>query len=376
MRTADVIIVGAGIIGLAHAYGATQRGLSVTVIEENAGTVGASIRNFGHCCITGQSGEFADLAESGREHWLTAASGAGFWAAEAGGYVLAQNQQEIAVLEEAQKNKGTERIQLLDRDEIARAVGTSKTTAVGGAHLPLDLRVDPREAAPALAAWLKEHRAVEFLYRTRVLTVEDGEVLTTRGSFTAGHVIVCAGHLLPGLFPGLAEDAQMRECSLAMTLATAPDHFTANSAMLSGTSLLRYDAFSETQAAEDLRAHMQEHAPGLVDISANVMFTRRPDGTVIIGDSHHYATSVEPFVREETSRLLLKEAAGLLGVDSLNIRERWQGVYASSPVRPLIVEELDSKTTAITVATGIGMTISFGLADRTLTQLQAHSKAA
>lgn len=376
MRTSDVIVVGAGIIGLAHAYAAVKRGLTVTVIEENAGTVGASVRNFGHCCITGQAGEFADLGEAGREHWLAAAADAGFWASESGGYVLAQSQQEIAVLEEAQKNKGAERIQLLERDEIVSAVGTENTTAIGGARLPLDLRVDPREAAPRLAAWLAEARGVEFLYRTRVLTVADGEVLTTRGTVKGGHVIACTGHLLPGLFPQVAEEAQMRECALTMTLAQAPEHFDNDSAMLSGTSLLRYDAFSTTDAAEDLLTHMKERAPGLVEIGANVMFTRRPDGTVILGDSHEYSPSVEPFVSEETSRLLLREAAGLLGVERFDVRERWQGVYASSPTRPLIVEEIDSKTTAITVATGIGMTIAFGLADRTLTELKPHSQAA
>lgn len=376
MRTSDVIVIGAGIIGLAHAYAAAERGLRVTVIEENAAPVGASVRNFGHCCITGQSGLFAELAESGREHWLTAASQSGFWAAEAGGYVLAQHETELAVLAEAQQHKGSERIRLLDRAEIAAALGTGAGTAIGGAHLPLDLRVDPREAAPRLAAWLAAERGVEFLYRTRVLTAAAGEVTTTRGRLHAAHVYACTGHLLPGLFPQLAAESQLQECALSMTLVDAPAHFTTASAMLSGTSLLRYDAFSTTAAAAQLEAHLRASAPELLDIGANVMFTRRPDGTVLVGDSHHYAASVAPFISEDVSRRLLSEAAALLGVSSLRVRERWQGVYASSPVRPLIIDDIDEHTTVVTVATGIGMTIAFGLAAHDLAALDAPTRAA
>ena len=50
----DVIVVGAGIVGLAHAYTAAQRGLKVLVLERDAECMGASIRNFGFVTVTGQ----------------------------------------------------------------------------------------------------------------------------------------------------------------------------------------------------------------------------------------------------------------------------------------------------------------------------------
>ena len=40
-------VVGAGIVGLAHAYHAHNRGLSVAVIDHADGITGASVRNFG-----------------------------------------------------------------------------------------------------------------------------------------------------------------------------------------------------------------------------------------------------------------------------------------------------------------------------------------
>ncbi|MEV7024495.1 FAD-dependent oxidoreductase, partial [Kitasatospora sp. NPDC093558] len=78
----DLVIVGAGIVGLAHAFEALANGLSVTVVERDRQPVGASVRNFGHCCISAQEGDLLGLARRSRAGWLRAAGAAGFWAAE------------------------------------------------------------------------------------------------------------------------------------------------------------------------------------------------------------------------------------------------------------------------------------------------------
>ena len=76
----DLAIVGAGVVGLAHAVEAIHRGLSVVVIERDERPIGASVRNFGHVCLTGQVGDAFQWALAARDRWLALSADAGFWA--------------------------------------------------------------------------------------------------------------------------------------------------------------------------------------------------------------------------------------------------------------------------------------------------------
>ncbi|MGW9825223.1 FAD dependent oxidoreductase TIGR03364 [Brevibacterium pityocampae] len=363
----DITVIGAGIIGLAHAFLAHRRGLSVTIVEARTGVTGASVRNFGHFCMTGQTGAFFDRARAGREHWLAAASAAGFWAEESGAYALARTPAELAVLEQA-STEDEELVRLVDAESIRRAVG-ARAPVIGGALLPADMRVDPREAAPRLLEWLRGQSGVTVLEATRALAVAPGRVRTTRGDITTGHVFVCTGHELGGILPAPADAAGLRECSLQMARVRLPEGYRTSAAVLTGTSLLRYDRFAAQPAAAELREEIAATRPELFEIVANVMCAPLPDGTLLVGDSHDYAATAAPFLREETSRILLTGVAEALGTPALEVLERWQGVYASSTTRPLIVEDVEDGVTAVTVATGLGMTLGFGLAAEQLDRL-------
>src|SRR5260370_11750787 len=70
-KSADVIIVGAGIVGLAHAYTAAKAGKRVVVLERGLAATGASIANFGMLWPIGQTaGRMLNLALQSRQIWL------------------------------------------------------------------------------------------------------------------------------------------------------------------------------------------------------------------------------------------------------------------------------------------------------------------
>jgi len=365
-RSSDVLVVGAGIVGLSHAVAAVERGLSVTIVDRDARAVGASIRNFGHVCVTAQTAELAELALVAREKWLRYGRSAGLFVIESGALTIARTAAESAVLDELSASRESGQVRLLTPREVREHLGAASDPAIrGGALLRDDLRVDPREAVSTLAAWLAEQPGVTFSWRTGFLGASDGVVRTTRGEFRAARTIVCVGHDLDWLYPELAQRHAVERCALQMARVAAPEGLTLAPAVLTGTSMLRYPAFAETDAAAALRAEMAAQHPDLVDIVANVMFTQRPDGTLIVGDSHRYGVTQDPFLAEATSDTLLKAITTILGVRSLRVVERWQGVYASSARQPFLIAEPEPGVTAAIVTSGVGMTISLGLAEKT-----------
>lgn len=365
-RRSDVLVVGAGIVGIAHALAAVERGLRVTIIDRDERAVGASIRNFGHACVTAQSGELLELALVAREKWLHYGARADFFHLESGALAIARTAAESAVLEELSGARESGQVRMLTADEVREHLGAaSDPTIRGGALLRDDLRVDPRQAVAALAAWLAEQPGVTFWWRTGYLGASDGVVRTTRGEFRAERTIVCVGHDLDQLHPELVDARGVERCALQMARVEAPTGFRLGPAVLTGTSMLRYPAFAETDAAAALRREMAAEHPELLDIVANVMFTQRPDGTLIVGDSHRYGPTQDPFLTESTSTVLLEAVARILGAGPLRVVERWQGVYASSTQQPFLIAEPEAGVTAAVVTSGVGMTIALGLAERT-----------
>lgn len=365
----DVVVVGAGIAGLAHAVDALDRGLSVTVVERDARAVGASVRNFGHGCVTAQDGENLRLGRIARERWIRLAERTGLWLARSGTVVVARSAAELAVVRELAAERGPDGVVLLTRDQVAARIPGVDPATTGGALLPLDIRVDPRQAVSAIAAWLAAQPGARVLWSTAVTGVEDDLVRTARGDIACGHAVVCAGHDLGHLFPEHTEAVDMRLCALQMLRVDSPGGRTFDPAVLTGTSMVRYPAFASTGAGAELRARFAAERPDLLDAGVNLMFTQRPDGTLLIGDTHTYADTTAPFLGEDYSRLLLTEAARLLGTEKLRVRERWQGVYAASPRTDLLVAAPSPRVRAVAVTSGIGMTVSLGLAPEVLDDL-------
>ncbi|WP_308280400.1 FAD-dependent oxidoreductase, partial [Pseudonocardia abyssalis] len=248
--SSDLIVVGAGIVGLAHAVEAVARGLSVTVVERDERAVGASVRNFGHGCVTAQTGEALAFGERARGTWLRMGRAAGFSAVETGTVVVARAAEELAALEELADERGADDVVLLDAAAVGGRVPV--TGALGGAFLPRDIRVDPRAAAPAIAAWLARQPGVTFHWATPVLGVDEGVVRTGRGELRADRVVVCTGHDLDRLLPEVAEEAGLQRCVLQMLQVRAPG-LRIDPAVLTGSSMLRYPALSRTAGARALR---------------------------------------------------------------------------------------------------------------------------
>ena len=70
-----------------------------------------------------------------------------------------------------------------------------------------------------------------------------------------------------------------------------------------------------------------------------------------------------------SSVTLLDEAAALLGVPEFEVLERWQGVYATSDAQDVLAAEPLPGVHAVTLTTGVGMTVGLALGARTVAAL-------
>ncbi|WP_035876145.1 TIGR03364 family FAD-dependent oxidoreductase [Cryobacterium sp. MLB-32] len=371
----DVAVVGSGIVGLGAALAAVDRGLSVVVIDRASEPSGASVRNFGHLCFTPQDGLAREFALASREIWLRLAADAGVWLRESGTVVLARHPDELAVLTEFARACGTSpafahepgparpEVELLGAAQVDALVPVAARSA-GGAFLPWDLQVNPRQAAGALAAYLAR-RGVEFRLRTAVTGVRGGLVSTTRGAVSAGTVIVAVNHDIDQLYPDVAERAGIRRCGLDMLRVDAGLRAPLPAPLLTGWSLLRYGAFASLPAAAALRERLRRDFPELAALDLNQMYTQLPDGSLIVGDTHYRGESVVPFQNEASFDALLRLTGELFGVPRPRVLERWQGVYASG-INDFLIDRPEPGVHLLAATTGIGMTTGLGLAERVI----------
>ncbi len=362
----DVLVVGAGIVGLGHALAAADAGQTVMIIDRDRRPVGASVRNFGHVCATGQSGVLRDLALGSRERWLDVSARSGLSVRIGAGLAVARAADELAVLEELATTRSS--VAIVDAQQTRELLGgAGADDIVGGARLLDDLRVDPRITAPTVAAWLEQRDGVTFGWNTSYHGVEeaaDGDVRirTSRGTIRAARAFVCVGHDLDYAAPQIADANDVRRCALSM-MQTADPGVVIDPAVLTATSFLRYGAFAETSAVAALAARVEAERPDLRAADTNIMFTQRPDGTVLIGDSHHVDRTLDPFLDEPIADLIRREIEAVLG-RPLTVVARWQGVYASRPGGPYLTAELAPGVRACSVTTGVGMTVGLELAAR------------
>jgi hypothetical protein len=124
--------------------------------------------------------------------------------------------------------------------------------------------------------------------------------------------------------------------------------------------LLRYSGFTATSAVSALRGRLAVQHPDLLALDLNQMYTQRPDGTLVVGDTHYRGPAVEPFQAESSFAALESVTRELFGLDTLPVRQRWQGVYASAPQEFLVAAPADG-VRVVSVTTGIGMTTGLGL---------------
>ncbi|BEP63358.1 TIGR03364 family FAD-dependent oxidoreductase [Variovorax sp. V213] len=360
----DLIVVGAGIVGLAHAYTAAQRGLKVCVVERDAACIGASIRNFGFITITGQApGDTWRRAMHSREVWQDIAPQAGIGIVHRNLWLAAYRSEAHDVLEAFMRTPMGEACQLLDAAHAqARAPALSLADASSVLFSPHELRVESRTAIGLLAKWLAEVHGVVFRFGETVHEVETPRVRTSRGLLRGERVVVCTNTDLHGLFADRIAAHDLTLCRLQMLRVKPEAGFRLPGSVMMDLSLVRYEGYSTLPEATALRERLQEEEAASLAHGIHLIVVQSADGSLVVGDSHHYGDAPEPFAMEEVDRLILRHLRGTLNLETAQITERWTGVYPSSKTTPCVIDAPDEATRVVLVTSGTGASTGFGIA--------------
>ncbi len=363
----DVAVIGAGVLGLAHALAAVRSGRRVIVIDRDAQANGASIRNFGLVTVTGQErGELWRLARRSRDVWSEVSGPADIAIESRGLAMVAQRPEAADVLEAFARTEMAEECEWVPGSRAAERLGPLRPATLSGALIARrDLRVDSRLAIPALARWLEQAHGVEFRRGVAVLAAETGRIETTAGKIEAEAIVICPGDDLVSLFPDRLR--RLARCKLQM-LRLAPPPWRAPWSFMSDLSLLRYAGYAALPEAEGLRDRLAADRPDHLANGVHLIVVQNADGSLVVGDSHHYAATPDPFRSAAVDDLVLDEFERVTGWPAPPVVERWIGTYASAPGQ-YVIETPDDGVHLVTITNGTGASIAFGLAERVIAEL-------
>jgi len=367
----DVAVVGAGIVGLAHAYLAARAGRRVAVFERNPAALGASIRNFGMIWPIGQpAGALHKMALRSRELWLEILDQAKLPSSQTGSLHVTYREDEAAVGQEfSQKapSLGYECTWLTPQETLKRSHAIRPEGLLGALWSPTELTVDPREVIRSFPQFLAERYGVQFFFNTAVQRVTESFVQSGNQQWGADAIIVASGDDFQTLFPECFRQSGVTRCKLQMMRTVPqPQSWKLGPSLAFGLTFKHYPTFQVCTTLDALKDRIARETPELDEWGIHVLVSQTSRGELTIGDTHEYGLVVDIFDKPALNRIILHYARKYLRVPTLEIAEEWHGVYAKHPDLPYMSISPEGGVRVVTVTSGIGMTMSFGIAEETL----------
>ena len=372
MARYDLAVVGGGMLGLAHAWQAARAGMRAAVFERGKVADGATVRNFGMLAIVAQRpGAELSSARAALANWQEVAAGAGVSLRQAGCLFAARSAAEMTVLRDCAGGAGPDghKLALLDADAAhALAPGLRREGLRGALHSLEAWKVDQRGAPAAITRWLAKAYGVTFHFGTEVIGIEDG-VIETRtpehevGRHEAGHIALCGGDEFRTLYPQAWAQTGVETCRLQM-LRTAPQPggWRMEPFVLGGLSMTRYNVFADCPGLSDLRAEQQAQKGDAVAHGVHIIAAQEDDGSITVGDSHHYGPDAAPDDPAAVDAIILREMRELVDLPVTRVAQTWVGNYAHQAGGAPVILHPAPNVTAVTVTNGQGMTHGFTVA--------------
>ena len=196
----DVVIIGAGVIGISTAWFLVKAGLSVLVCEKGRVAGEQSSRNWGWVRKQGRDEDEVPIAMKSQEIWegLAQETGEDLGFHRCGLMYLANNESELQDFENWMDVARRHQLdtQLISAEELGKKLGYNNHPWLGGMYTASDAKAEPFIAVPAIAR-AAQRLGVRIIENcaVRSLETEAGQVsgvVTELGRVMAGRVM-CSG---------------------------------------------------------------------------------------------------------------------------------------------------------------------------------------
>jgi hypothetical protein len=143
-------------------------------------------------------------------------------------------------------------------------------------------------------------------------------------------------------------------------------------ALMSDLGLARYAGYSGLAPCASLKTRLLAEQADHVARGVHLIVVQSADGSLIVGDSHHYAATPDYLADERIDQLMLEEFSASTGRSPPAVRERWLGTYASAD-RSMFIDMPAPDVRLVMITSGSGASTGFAIGEEVVTDLFGRS---
>lgn len=377
----DLIIVGSGVLGTFHAYHALKKGMSVAILEKNTKPEGATVRNFGQVVPSGMDRKWQNFGKESLNIYREIQDKFDINLRQNGTVYLASNEEEMQLIEELNQINSANDYQseLLSKSQcLAKYPGLRSDYCKGGLFFPQEVTVEPNTMIHKLHEYMITNLGLDLYTNTTVVATEDHSdvavATTSLGiEYKASKIIICNGSDFKILYPEIYNNSDLIVSKLQMLQTKPQNNYKLDGSILTGLTIRRYESFEECPSYQAIRA---KEDPNSFEkkYGVHILFKQAMDGSVILGDSHEYASAKDIDtlgfdLNMDIDNFMIEEAKKIIDLPTYEIQSRWFGMYSQCKTKDIFEHTIGNNIHIITGIGGKGMTGSAGFAKHNINKI-------